>query len=98
MRRVLIVVLTLVVAATRCIAAPDSGPPAPGSLPQSVNQFINDDTFLVIDFDLSRIDVATGTKQWLEPLASGTFEQRIVSAVINPFDAWAKRLRSDGAA
>ena len=97
LRTTVFIVSAFLTALPHCLADSDSRSPTPDPLPQSIAPFINDDTFLVIDFDLSHIDVAAGTKQWLEPLASGTFEQKIVTAVLNPFDAWAKRLRDDGA-
>jgi hypothetical protein len=72
-----------------------------GQTPQSdplaaLKTFIDDQTIAVTEFDLAHLDVTAATKLWLEPIAITEAQRDILSVVVDQFQHWAERLRSEG--
>jgi len=62
----------------------------------AIKPFINDQTIAVAEFDLAHMDVATATKQWLQPLAITEAQRDILSVVVDQFQHWTERLKAEG--
>src|SRR4029079_11011558 len=64
--------------------------------PATLAPFVNGQTIAVAEFDLSRLDIASASKQWLQPIAITEAQRNILSVVVDQFQHWTERLRSEG--
>jgi len=78
--------------APRCAISAD---PAPGTL-TALAPFVDDQTVMIARFDLAQFDIPLTVKQWLTPFATTDEQRNILTAVVEQFDGWSKRLKADG--
>ena len=67
----------------------------PGTL-AAIAPFIDDETVLIAKYDLAQLDIDLVVKQWLKPVAMTGEEQNILTAVVDQFDGWSRRLKTEG--
>ena len=61
----------------------------------AVAPFINDQTVTIFRIDLAQLDVDSVVQQWLKPFAMTDDEQNILTAVVEQFDGWSRRLKAE---